>query len=57
MTPMSAPASVGQSLEGAVTVGLEDGLVLRTIETRNGERSILKVLQKNARTVKQIVGG
>jgi len=57
VTPMSAPASVGQSLEGAVTVGLEDGLVLRTIETRNGERSILKVLQKNARTVKQIVGG
>lgn len=42
--------------DSSLTVGLEDGLVLRHLETAEGQRAVLQVLAKNPRAARNAVG-
>jgi len=50
--PASSPAS---SLSGRLTIGLEDGLVARTIDSPEGDRIILKAIAKNRRAIGKLL--
>jgi len=52
---ISVPAQAAR-MEGTVTVGLEDGLVARGIDSSEGERAVLRILTKHRRSIGRILG-
>lgn len=52
---MVSPAA-SATISGQATVGLEEGLVLRHLETPAGERSILRVIQRKKNSVNGLLG-
>jgi hypothetical protein len=48
--------STGEDVGGRLTVGLEDGLVLRELDTPHGARVIVELMNKHRRAVKAALG-
>lgn len=48
-SPLVAGGAAGASVDGQVTIGLDDGLILRALESPAGQRVMLKVVGKNPR--------
>lgn len=55
---VDAPSAAGttQRLDGNMTVGLEEGLVLRHIQTPAGQRALIKTVMNNQRAFKRALG-
>lgn len=51
-----ADAPGGAGGDSRLTVGLEDGLVLRELESSAGQRTMVKTLERNRRTVRRALG-
>lgn len=51
-----AETSNDPSIDNRLTVGLEDGLVLRHLETREGTAAQLRFIEKNANKIKRALG-
>lgn len=49
-------ADSGSGLDGRLTLGLEDGLVLRDLESREGQRVTIESIRKNRRAVRSALG-
>lgn len=47
----------GQSLDGRLTVGLDEGLVLKALETSRGQRILVETIGRNRRTLQRVLGG
>lgn len=46
----------GRGLDGRLTLGLEDGLVIRDLETPEGQRVTIETIRKNKRAVRSALG-
>ena len=56
VAPSTLASPGGAPLAGRLTVGVEDGLVLREFDTPAGERIIVETLSKNRRKVRAALG-
>jgi len=54
--PSALASTGGEPLDGRLTVGLEDGLVLREFDTPAGERILIEKVTKNRRKVRAALG-
>lgn len=54
--PSSLASPGGTPMDGRLTLGLEDGLVLRELDTPEGERIMIETVEKNRRKVRSALG-
>jgi hypothetical protein len=47
---------MGSDVSGQITVGLDEGLVVKALKTPEGQRVLLQVIGKNRRQVRQSLG-
>ncbi|MBU0743254.1 hypothetical protein KJ554_13010 [bacterium] len=52
----AAPAADSSSRDGRLLIGLEEGLVLRYLETSAGQRVLVKAIGKNRRAIRSALG-
>ncbi len=45
----------GQPLDGRLTVGLEEGLVLKALESSRGQRILVELISRNRRTLQRVL--
>jgi hypothetical protein len=57
--PLQGPARgpVPAKLDSSMTVGLEEGLVLRALDTPQGSKVVVRMIEKNRRAIRSLVGG
>ena len=53
---VEAGGSAGETLNGQLSIGLEDGLVLREMETPEGQRVLVKSVSANRRAIRAALG-
>jgi len=52
----AASGGMGSDVSGQITVGLDEGLVVKALKTPEGQRVLLQVIGKNRRQVRQSLG-
>ncbi len=57
MVGSGAGGGGGQALDGRLTVGLDDGLILKALESPRGQRILVELVGRNRRTLQRVLSG